>query len=100
MCAAYMVKVCRCGVFLCLFRLQFGLPADQGLLFHEGKPSGGGGKEFIRWTMDANRHVKRLQTVPGHLAPTLTDVAKSEKSLRHPPIEANLPVQWVREEDV
>lgn len=95
-----MAKVCRWGVFLCPLRIQFGLPADPGLLFHEGKPSGGGGKEFIRWTMDASRHVKRLRTVPGHLALTLPDVVKSEKSLRHPPIEANLPVQWVREEDV
>jgi hypothetical protein len=43
--------------------------------------------------MDADRYVKHLHTVPGHLAPALTDVAKSEKYRRNPQIKANLPVQ-------
>jgi hypothetical protein len=92
LCAAFIAKVYRWGLLVHPIRLQFGLPPGQGLLLLRGKTGAGGGKEFIRWTMDADRHVRHLHTVAGHLASALADVAKSEEYRRNPQIKANLRV--------
>jgi multiple sugar transport system substrate-binding protein len=61
--------------------------------FMKGSRAPEEGKKFIRWSMETDRYIRYIHTVPGHMAPTLADVAKSEKYLSHPLIKANLPVQ-------
>jgi multiple sugar transport system substrate-binding protein len=50
-------------------------------------------KKFVAWTFETERYIRYLHTVPGHMGPTLADVAKSDKYLNQPLIKANLPVQ-------
>ncbi len=65
----------------------------KGYVFFKGSRTSEDAKKFIRWSMETDRYVKYLHTVPGHMAPALTDVAKSEAYFNHPLIKANLPVQ-------
>lgn len=65
----------------------------KGYVFLKGSRAPEEAKKFIRWSMETDRYIKYLHTVPGHMAPTLADVAKSEKYFDNPLIKANLPVQ-------
>ena len=65
----------------------------KGYSFMKGSRAVEEGKKFIRWSMETDRYIRYLHTVPGHMAPVLADVAKSDKYFNHPLIKANLPVQ-------
>lgn len=65
----------------------------KGYVFMKGSRTPEEAKKFIRWSMEADRYIKYIHTVPGHMAPTLADVATSAKYFEHPLMKANLPVQ-------
>jgi len=65
----------------------------KGYGFLKGSQAVEEAKKFVAWTFDTDRYVRYLHTVPGHMGPTLADVAKSDKYLSQPLIQANLPVQ-------
>ena len=65
----------------------------KGYVFMKGARATEDAKKFVRWSMETGRYIKYLHTVPGHMGPTLADVAKSDRYFDHPMIKANLPVQ-------
>ncbi len=65
----------------------------KGYVFMKGGRAVDEAKKFIMWTMETERYIKYLHTVPGHMAPALLDVAKSEAYFNNPLMKANLPVQ-------
>jgi multiple sugar transport system substrate-binding protein len=65
----------------------------KGYVFMKGSRAVEEGKKFVRWTFDTDRYIRYIHTVPGHMSPTLADVAKAEKYFSHPLIKANRPVQ-------
>jgi multiple sugar transport system substrate-binding protein len=65
----------------------------KGYVFMKGSRAPDEGKRFVRWTLDTDRYIRYIHTVPGHMSPVLADVARSEKYFDHPLIKANRPVQ-------
>ena len=65
----------------------------KGYVFMKGSRTVEEAKKFVRWTMETDRYIRYLHTVPGHMAPAITDVANSDKYFDHPLMKANMPVQ-------
>jgi multiple sugar transport system substrate-binding protein len=65
----------------------------KGYVFLKGSRAPEEAKRFVRWSMDTDRYIRYIHTVPGHMGPVLGDVAKSDRYFDQPLIKATRPVQ-------